>query len=422
MKKSTLTQALLGCFFAMGFVLVAFAQTKTNKAPDKAQSSVAQPQSVGAVVYRKNVESIVLIDAEVAGVRRQGSGVAIGNGFDKSDGGKYVPASTWIVTNAHVVKDTKQVSVMVDGFPTKGEVMYRDSQMDIAFVYLDGTVVKPVELGRKSVSPAPGDVVFAIGAPQGLTRSITDGIVSATRQIDGVRLIQTSAAISPGSSGGGLFTSSGELVGVTTFKIVGGDSLNFAVEITQVNNLFKAHTAAGIMKVGLEPKYMPTFGDGFVKWVYSARGETGGTVLDEYSDAEARMMKDELPYEKWNEKLLEILNRYYMLVEAAKTPANSQGTNSGGAADSKLVLICQLFGTSGGAPRTESYEIDYAKGTIEGRTAKINSSIMQYSYKNKSGTEYAMVFDRNASTLTISTEGFPRLLHGKCSKSEGKAF
>lgn len=406
-------RAHLYCFLAIGLVHVGYAQTKTNKAPVKVQSIVVPTQSAGAVVYRKNVESIVLIDAEDSGGRRQGSGVAIRNGFGQSAKETYVPTSTWIVTNAHVVKDAKHVGVSVDGFSAKGEVKYRDAQMDIAFVFLEGTVVKPVDLTEKSALIAPGEIVFAIGAPQGLTRSITEGIVSATRQIDGVRLIQTSAAISAGSSGGGLFTSAGELVGVTTFKIVGGESLNFAVEITQISKLFDALAAAAVMKVGLDPKHLPTFGDAFVKWVYSARGETGGTVLDEYSDAQAKWMKKELSLEKWIDKQFEIANRYYKLVAATYTPRNSQGA--------KLTLICQLFGSRDG-PQSESYEINFEEGTIDGHPARINSNFMQYTYKNKGGTEYTMVFDRNASTLTVSTERFPRLLHGKCSKSEGRAF
>jgi S1-C subfamily serine protease len=398
-----------------------YAQTNTNKAPVKVQSSVVQSQSAGAVVYRKNVESIVLIDAEDSGGRRQGSGVAIRNGFRPSANDTYVPASTWIVTNSHVVKESKYVGVSVDGFPAKGEVKYRDAQMDIAFVFLEGTVVKPVELTEKSALLTTGENVFAIGAPQGLTRSITDGIVSATRQIDGVRLIQTSAAISAGSSGGGLFNSSGELVGVTTFKVVGGESLNFAVEITQINKLFDAFAAADQMTIGLDPKHLPKFGDAFVKWVYSARGETGGTVLDEYSDAQAMWLKKELPLEKWIDKQFEIANRYYKLVAVANTPTNSHGANNGSAAEAKMVLICQLFGSRDG-PRTESFEINFAEGTIDGQPARINSNFMQYSFKSKGGNEYTTVFDRNASTVTISTEGFPGLLHGKCSKSEGKAF
>jgi Trypsin-like peptidase domain len=421
LKNTIFTQKILECLFTFGFVFSVHAQTKVEKAPVKASSNVTKPQSAGAIVYRKNVESIVLIDAEDSSGRRQGSGVAIRNGLAKSPDGKLIPSSTWIVTNAHVVKDAKVVSVMVAGFLTKGEVQFRDVQMDIAFVYIDGTVVKPVELTEQSTVLSPGDVVFAIGAPQGLTRSITDGVVSSMRTIDGIRLIQTSAPISPGSSGGGLFSSSGDLAGVTTFKVVGGDSLNFAVEITQVRKLLAAHDAAVMMKIGIDPQYQSIFGDEFARWVYSASGETGGTVLDEFREAEARWLRNEMPFEKWIDKQFEISNRYYEFVNSSKA-SNSQSANGGSRNKSKLVLICQLFGASNGQPQTQSYEIDYERETINRYSAKIDPNIMKYSYKNNRGTEYTVVFDRNAATATVSTEQFPRLLQGKCSKSEGKVF
>ena len=421
-RKILTVHRLLSCLFLFGIVLISQAQTKAEKPPNKAEPKASQSQSIGATVYRNNVESIVLIDVEDSSGRRQGSGVAIRNGVRINTDGQYVPSSTWIVTNAHVVKDSNEVSVMVAGFPVKGKVTFRDTQMDIAFVFLDLTVIKPVEFTESSTLLSPGDVVFAIGAPQGLTRSITEGIVSAIRTIDGIRLVQTSAAISPGSSGGGLFSSAGVLTGVTTFKVVGGDSLNFAVEIAQVRRLLAARAAAEMMKIGINSQYLPSFGDGFVKWVYSAGGETGGTVLDEYEDANNRWMKNELTYDKFNEKQFDIANRYYKLINESKSQSNTSSASNAQNSPSKLVLVCQLFGTSNNSPRTESFEIDFSKSLIEGYPAKITSSMMQYTSKNNKGTEYTMVFDRNAATLTISTEQFPRLLHGSCSKSDRKAF
>ena len=75
----------------------------------------------------------------------------------------------------------------------------------------------------------PGQTVFAIGSPQGLDLSISEGIVSSVRESRLGPLIQTTAAISPGSSGGGLFNVSGQLIGITTFQSKTGQNLNFAV-------------------------------------------------------------------------------------------------------------------------------------------------------------------------------------------------
>ncbi|MGH9440374.1 MAG: trypsin-like peptidase domain-containing protein, partial [Terriglobia bacterium] len=76
---------------------------------------------------------------------------------------------------------------------------------------------------------AVGEKVYAIGAPEGLELTISEGLISGLRDFDKERVIQTSAAISPGSSGGGLFDAEGRLVGITTFYLKGGQSLNFAL-------------------------------------------------------------------------------------------------------------------------------------------------------------------------------------------------
>ncbi len=431
MDKSKLFSRMLWCVPILFFSAATYPQTKVEKSSQKPKE-VMVVQSAGAMVYQQNIQSVVLIDVEEGGGRTQGSGVAFLNGFSKNAVGKMVPSSTWIVTNAHVVKNAKTVSVLVDGFQVRSDVWFRDKDMDIAFLSLNDTVLKPASNTQKIVAPntgsaqktatlAAGDTVFAIGAPRGLTGSITEGLVSAIRTINGIRLIQTSAAISPGSSGGGLFTSTGDLAGITTFKLVNGESLNFAVEISQVLNLYEASWDAKMISSSVDSKYWPTFDDAFTTWLFTSRGETGGTVHEEYKDAKDRLEKNKISKEKFDEKEFDIANRYYKLV-SAKTSSNSVGANRGNGSGSKLVLICQLFGTTGGAPRTESYEIDFSKGTIEGHPARINSSFMEFSYKNKSGVEYTGVFDRHASTLSVSTERFPRLLHGRCSKSEGRAF
>jgi Tfp pilus assembly protein PilF len=91
-----------------------------------------------------------------------------------------------------------------------------------------GPVLQPVVL-RLSAKLATGERVYAVGAPEGLELTFSEGIISALRENDGVHVIQTSAPISPGSSGGGLFDAHGNLVGVTSFYLKEGQSLNFAV-------------------------------------------------------------------------------------------------------------------------------------------------------------------------------------------------
>src|SRR5262249_49670558 len=84
-----------------------------------------------------------------------------------------------------------------------------------------------------------GQRVYAIGAPQELELTLSDGLISGLRQTEGgsIQLIQTSAPISPGSSGGGLFDQDGRLVGITTFFVEEGQNLNFALPAAWVLEL-----------------------------------------------------------------------------------------------------------------------------------------------------------------------------------------
>ena len=74
-----------------------------------------------------------------------------------------------------------------------------------------------------------GERAITVGTPQGLELTVAEGLVSSKRTHKGSRLVQTSAPISHGSSGGGLFDARGQLLGITTFYFAGGQNLNFAV-------------------------------------------------------------------------------------------------------------------------------------------------------------------------------------------------
>src|SRR6185369_2980916 len=82
---------------------------------------------------------------------------------------------------------------------------------------------------RPYVDVKVGERVYTVGAPQGLELSLAEGIVSSKRTIDGGRFVQTSAPMSSGSSGGGLFDAYGHLVGITTSMLKNSQNLNFAI-------------------------------------------------------------------------------------------------------------------------------------------------------------------------------------------------
>ncbi len=152
----------------------------------------------------------------------QGSGVIFGV---KRDG---LTPTTGILTNCHVVKGHRQATVERLGKKSAANVLICDSDRDMALLEIGGEL--PFALRRTSPLKI-GEPVYAIGAPQGLELSISEGIVSQLRSTDLGKdpLIQTTAAISPGSSGGGLFDSDGRLIGLTTMSRKEAQSLNFAV-------------------------------------------------------------------------------------------------------------------------------------------------------------------------------------------------
>ena len=110
-----------------------------------------------------------------------------------------------------------------------------DGDKDICLLDAKGIIGKPAQLG-KATSLKVGVSVYAVGAPQGLELSLSDGIVAQLRG-GPPPLIQTTAAISPGSSGGGLFDGEGRLVGLTTLYIEGGQSLNFAMPVEWIGEI-----------------------------------------------------------------------------------------------------------------------------------------------------------------------------------------
>jgi len=150
-------------------------------------------------------------------------------GKEKGLGSGVLLPSGKIATNCHVVAEGASYRVGWGEQFVPATLYAEDYDKDICL--LDAKVVgrKPVELG-KAATLKVGDRVYAVGAPHGLELSLSDGLVAQLRG-GPPPIIQTTAAISPGSSGGGLFDSQGRLAGLTTLYLEGGQSLNFAMPV-----------------------------------------------------------------------------------------------------------------------------------------------------------------------------------------------
>ena len=108
-------------------------------------------------------------------------------------------------------------------------VLSADGETDRCILSVGRELLAPVAGIRRYDDLKVGEEVYTIGSPSGLENTLGQGIVSGLRRLDGQRLVQTTAQISPGSSGGGLFDKSGNLIGITTFKLQESEGLNFAI-------------------------------------------------------------------------------------------------------------------------------------------------------------------------------------------------
>ena len=184
-------------------------------------------------VFAKAAPSVVVVVAQDGGGEQtaQGSGVVVGEGV--------------AVTNCHVIENAAKVSIRqaadsqaAETYLMNAEVVARDEDNDLCLLYAPD-LSKPPAAKTAAMGNAKnlviGEEVYAIGAPQGLELSLSRGIVAQLRGVKGkAPIVQTDAAISPGSSGGGLFNENGELVGVTTFGDKERQGLNFAMPVEDV--------------------------------------------------------------------------------------------------------------------------------------------------------------------------------------------
>ncbi len=177
-----------------------------------------------AELFARTSGSVVVVRAG----DRLGSGVVVGKGL--------------VVTNEHVMNGLSSCAVTIGGRLVNATVRSSNASHDLALLSLETGDAQPVPL-RRSTDLVVGERVYAIGSPRGFERTLSEGLVSGLRPEKQGRVVQTSAAISPGSSGGGLFDTSGRLVGITTWQRLDGQNLNFANPAEWVELLLKAPAA-----------------------------------------------------------------------------------------------------------------------------------------------------------------------------------
>lgn len=202
-------------------------------------------------LYKRASPAVVLIEAlgPEGKVKSRGSGVLV------SADGK-------LLTNFHVVEHTKQATVRLangDAYDTV-EVLSVDRRKDIAFLKIPAVELPFLQLGRSRTVDV-GAMIYSIGSPLGLLKNtLSHGLVSGVRDMDGYKLFQISAPISPGSSGGPILNATGEVIALAVSTIQEGQNLNFAIPIDYARGMLSANNPqplASIYEPDPEPAPSP---------------------------------------------------------------------------------------------------------------------------------------------------------------------
>ena len=274
--------ALIAAWIGYDYLQLAMYSAKEPR-PVSARGELADMEKMAVNIFDQVSPSVVFVTTveqsrpNLFGQSRPKLGM--GSGFVWDGAGH-------IVTNHHVIKGAEQIGVRFGGEGmAQATVVGSAPDYDLAVLRVQGAnrTYKPVPLGS-SEDLQVGQAVFAIGNPYGLTRTLTQGLVSALerrlptdtgREIRGV--IQTDAAINPGNSGGPLLDSAGRLIGVNTAIVSGTGTfagVGFAVPVAVVNRVVST-----LIKQGHVPR--PGIGITALDEQMAARLDVDGVIVAE---------------------------------------------------------------------------------------------------------------------------------------------
>lgn len=226
LKQQTMHKIKLTIVFALLIPMAILGQTATEIAKTSIKSTV----------------SIIALD-------NMGQPLGHGSGF--------ILDNELIVTNVHVLEGCVSAYVLLDGQGKKYKVsgyVAIDRANDLAIIKVPELYGNKIKLGTEFL-PEIGEKIYAVGNPKGFNGTFSEGIISGIRDLKTSEVLQITAPISPGSSGGPVLNSSGNVVGIAFASYTDGQNLNFAIPVKYLINLkSKIGTLTSLSTVKSQPK------------------------------------------------------------------------------------------------------------------------------------------------------------------------
>lgn len=233
-------------------------------------ASAAKAQSAQEIAKKTFGSTVLLVMEDV-----NGQPLSLGSGFFVRDGE--------IASNLHVIEGAARGYAKIVGQQAKYDIdgiTAFDPERDLVILKISGARASALALGGSDAVQV-GETVYAVGNPKGLEGTFSQGIVSSIREVGTDKLLQITAPISPGSSGGPVLNSKGEVIGVSVATFRGGQNLNFAIPSNHLKALLEtagpAKPLAQVKPVKPQRSILEGLGG------RSSEGVVGGQLTWEYT-------------------------------------------------------------------------------------------------------------------------------------------
>ena len=387
-------------------------------------TAVAQStkNDTAARIFKSVSPSVVTIQTKNE-EKSQGSGVVVKSFEHPPIGPENITQTSYIVTNAHVVNNTDAVIVVSGNTTYDGVINGIDTALDLALITVHAKLPS-ASIHNQAKKLTIGESVYAIGTPLGLDRTITTGIISGFRNDEIRDLIQTSTPISPGSSGGGLFSSEGRLIGITTEKMPSGEALGFAVPTQYIETLLDTVNAQDYLRMNLSKNIARHAGASpsmisylekskeLPRWLRerNIEGERAYQRVMRLGEIISKSMFDQ-------EKYAQLVNSPELLGLIEIGNLFMKETNPSSLQGDIINLACRVRSPGGNIDNID-FVIDLTNQTINGQFVLIQEDAFVTAFGNKGDSH--IIINRQDGSLFISKLN----IHGKCTlqKPRKKAF